>query len=135
MSNNKVKSIGYNSFGQLGYGDTIQRGNGPNSMGDYLDFVNIDQDIISIMSGGYGACIQTVSFQIKCWGDNLYGTLGTGNNVSLGDDPNEMGSYLPSVNIGSNLFVTRYNLGFFHVMTLSDSGQLKAWGHNLGGQL
>ena len=39
---NKIKCWGYNIFGQLGYGDTDERGSGPNEMGDYLPIVWIN---------------------------------------------------------------------------------------------
>jgi len=37
--NNTLKCFGYNPLGQLGLGDTLNRGDSANEMGDYLDFV------------------------------------------------------------------------------------------------
>ena len=43
MANGEIaaKCWGWNKYGQLGYGDTANRGDAPSEMGDYLPFLNI----------------------------------------------------------------------------------------------
>ena len=41
LDNLQVKCWGNAAYGQLGYGDTIQRGSGPGDMGDQLPYVNL----------------------------------------------------------------------------------------------
>lgn len=60
---------GGNSLGQLGYGDTPNRGDNANEMGDYLPFVNVGIDAISIHNYGDSICVLTTNFSVKCWFD------------------------------------------------------------------
>ncbi|CAM9950634.1 unnamed protein product, partial [Sphacelaria rigidula] len=48
---------GGNSKGQLGYGDTLSRGNTLNSMGDTIEFVSLGpHTVTSIAAGAYHTC-------------------------------------------------------------------------------
>ena len=134
-SSKQVKCWGKNDFGNLGIGDSSSRGNAGNEMGDYLPFVNLDDDAISIRAGGNSNCVLLLSLQIKCFGYNVFGQLGYGDVIDRGDDPNEMGSYLPLVNLGSNLLVSEFSVGSYHNVILFDSGKVKSFGNNDDGQL
>ncbi len=37
-------------------------------------------------------------------GDNAYGQLGLGDTLNRGDEPNEMGEFLPAVDLGVSLY-------------------------------
>jgi E3 ubiquitin-protein ligase HERC3 len=41
LDDGQLKCFGYNGFGQLGQGDTINRGDGPGEMGDSLAAVSL----------------------------------------------------------------------------------------------
>eukprot|EP01083_Nonionella_stella_P224553 799212_1 len=105
---NEVKCWGRNHYGQLGYGDTRDRGGGPNEMGDSLPVVNLGSDFtpVSIAVGGYHVCAISATKDIKCWGRNEYGTLGIGDSGNRGDGPNEMGDNLPNIDLGTNFIAT-----------------------------
>ena len=62
---------GHNSYGQLGLGDTDDRGDEFNEMGDYLDFVQFGDNFIPIhlTAGLYFNCALSSENAIKCWGE------------------------------------------------------------------
>mmetsp|Transcript_30126 Transcript_30126/g.52953 ORF Transcript_30126/g.52953 Transcript_30126/m.52953 type:complete len:100 (+) Transcript_30126:140-439(+) len=53
----------------------------------------------SICAGQHHTCVILNMGQVKCWGRNLYGQLGVGNNASRGNGLNEMGDDLPAVDL------------------------------------
>ena len=52
-----------------------------------------------------------------------------------GDEPNEMGDSLPTVNLGSGVFAKEISAGSSHVCALLNNGSVKCWGYNGEGQL
>jgi len=133
----KVKCFGNNEKGQLGYGDLNHRGGETIHMGSNLPFVNIESgsSIISITSNLYHVCSVTNNFQVKCWGDNVQGTLGLGDNEDRGDEPNEMGEYLPFVNLGPNSDVIYVKSLYYGNCALINFDSVKCWGDGAFGRL
>eukprot|EP01083_Nonionella_stella_P090469 252725_1 len=76
----KVKCFGRNNFGQLGLGDTLDRGNKINDMGDKLPEVDLGTDFIAtqIAAGCCHNCALSQSNTVKCWGFSNSGGLGLG---------------------------------------------------------
>ncbi|CAJ1452427.1 unnamed protein product [Effrenium voratum] len=73
--------------------------------------------------------------QVKCWGANTGGKLGTGNTASYGDSAGEMGANLPAVDLGTGRTAVAISLGQDHTCALLDNGSMKCWGDNSQGQL
>ena len=75
----KPVTAGSNNIGQLGLGDTENRGRYGNSMGDFLPAVSLGTNLTATAitaSGGYGCysgCSHTCALlsngQLKCWGE------------------------------------------------------------------
>lgn len=97
-----VKCWGYNIVGQLGQGDSENRGDGPGEMGDQLQLINLGRSIISdgLTAGAGHACVYLTDETIKCWGNNGSGQLGQGDKLSRGDEPDEMGDFLVPIDLG-----------------------------------
>jgi len=91
--------------------------------------------IVNIAMGVNGACARANDNRVKCWGRNVDGVLGTGDMNARGDNPQEMGVYLPVLNLGTGRFAVQMSKGVLHACALLDNGSLKCWGSNWGGQL
>ncbi|XRB08750.1 EGF-like domain-containing protein [Pycnococcus provasolii] len=137
LSNNKAKCWGNNGNGQLGYGDTIQRGDLPNTMGDNLPYVDVGtgRTVKQITAGSAQMCALLDNDKAKCWGYNYNGELGYGDTNRRGDGPNEMGENLPYVDVGTGRTVKQISAGSSHMCALLDNDQVKCWGVNGNGQL
>lgn len=137
LADGHAKCWGGNERGQLGLGDTADRGDGPGEMGDNLHAVELGtgKTAVAIAAGHLQTCALLDNGALKCWGYNGYGTLGLGDTVSRGDDPAEMGDNLPSVDLGTGRTVVAVSLGAAHACALLDDGTVKCWGHNGWGQL
>jgi len=90
LDNAQVKCWGQNDVGQLGLGDTLDRGDGFNEMGNSLQPVNIGGSADRIEVGDKFACIILTTDGIKCWGTASNGRLGYEDLAFKGDDSLDM---------------------------------------------
>jgi len=90
---------------------------------------------VDLWTGGNLVCAKAVDGRIKCWGQNADGRLGLGDTANRGDQPNEMGSNLPVLDLGLGGTVVELSVGGAHACALLDNGSLKCWGRNDKGQL
>ena len=137
LDDSTVKCWGDNFSGQLGYGNTNDRGDGPNEMGDLLPAVDLGtgRTAIAISAGNAITCAILDTGDLKCWGFGMLGELGSGSSVTRGDGPNEMGDLMPVVNLGTGRTAAAVTIGDFHVCAVLDNGSLKCWGGSSSGQL
>ena len=99
LDDNTVKCWGFNAAGQLGYGDTANRGRVPGQMGDNLPGVALGsgRTAAAVAAGAGHTCALLDNGTVKCWGDNGVGQLGYGDTADRADQPGEMGDALPIV--------------------------------------
>ena len=89
----------------------------------------------AISAGSGHTCALLTDGTIKCWGSNQFGQLGLGDTNDRGDEPGEMGSALPSVNLGTGMTAKAVSAGASHTCALLSDGTVKCWGGNNVGQL
>ncbi|NDH47471.1 MAG: hypothetical protein EBX99_06430, partial [Acidimicrobiia bacterium] len=137
LNGGDVKCWGRNHLGQLGLGDTNNRGDGSGEMGDNLPVVNLGsgRTAVSISGGQYHTCARLDNNTLKCWGHSGDGALGYGDTATRGDGPNEMGENLPVVNVGLGRTVVMVKAGATHSCAILDNDGLKCWGDNFFGEL
>ena len=145
ISNGSVKCWGGNSYGQLGQGDTRQRGDGlheeQSEMGDNLPAIDLGSDLtaVAIELGNNFVCALLNNGSVKCWGRNNRGQLGQGDTRNRGDglhqEQSEMGNNLSAISLGSDLTVRQIAPGGEHTCALLNNGDIKCWGNNARGQL
>jgi alpha-tubulin suppressor-like RCC1 family protein len=90
-----------NASGQLGLGDTNDRGIDPASMGNALDPVDLgaQHTVRSVAAGNSHTCAVLDDGTVRCWGSNPSGELGLGDTDNRGDGTGEMGDNLSLVDI------------------------------------
>ena len=126
-----VRCWGYNYYGQLGYGHRSNIGDDENplSEGD----ISVGEEVLKISLGGNFTCALLVSGNIKCWGDNTYGQLGT--SLSSTASRYQEAFYHRNIDFGTSLKAIDIASGNSHSCALFESGQVKCWGRNSNGQL
>jgi len=137
LDNGSVKCWGENSYGQLGLGDTINRGDNSSDMGDNLTAIDLgnERTATAIAAGNHHTCAILDNESVKCWGANASGQLGLGDTNNRGDNSSEMGNNLPSVDLGSGIKAKAIATGGSHTCAILDNESVKCWGANASGQL
>jgi alpha-tubulin suppressor-like RCC1 family protein len=143
LNDGKVKCFGGNYYGQLGLGDTMERGEAPNEMGDHLPGVDLGTGKTAVaVAAGYGqSCAVLNDGSVKCWGGGEWGALGLGDSIDRGGKPGQMGDNLPAVDLGTGKTAIAINAGsgsaayYDHTCAVLRDGGLKCWGSNVEGEL
>ncbi|MFK7871822.1 MAG: hypothetical protein AB8C84_01445 [Oligoflexales bacterium] len=102
LDNNDLKCWGENNYGQLGKGNTDRIGDDAGEMGDNLSAIDLGtgRHATQVELGVEAACALLDNHTVKCWGNNDYGKLGTGDGgVHKGDGASEMGDSLPAADL------------------------------------
>ncbi|KAJ1482869.1 regulator of chromosome condensation 1/beta-lactamase-inhibitor protein II, partial [Baffinella frigidus] len=139
LDNGELKCWGLNVDGQLGVGDTENRGDGANEMGVDLPSVDVGSGwtVVEVAAGDLHTCARLengAARAVKCWGDNFYGQLGVGDKIYRGG-AGTMGDSLLAVQLGTNRSALALALGGRHSCALLDDQSVKCWGRNDDGQL
>jgi alpha-tubulin suppressor-like RCC1 family protein len=136
LDNGRVKCWGDNSNGQLGQGDVRPRGA---AAGDMAALAEIDIEpglpVTSISVSRRHVCALLVAGYAKCWGANDYGQLGQGDQESRGDRAEEMGQYLPPIDLGAFREAVEVSTGTYHTCVRFSNGSVKCFGDNCSGHL
>jgi alpha-tubulin suppressor-like RCC1 family protein len=120
---------GYNSFGQLGNGNTGTNSNVPKlvSQGDRSSGVTFSR----ITAGSSHSCGIGSDGQGYCWGYNNYGQLGNGNTGTNSGVPVFVSQGARSLGVT----LTNISAGYYHTCGVGSNGQGYCWGYNNYGQL
>lgn len=161
MENGDVKCWGRNQFGQLGQGDTDNRGEGRRpcvagssascvcdvpgcldptepipagmtEMGDYLDPIPLGTAAVSVTAGCEYSCALLAGGGVKCWGGNDFGQVAIGTILPVGDSPGEVEA-LNTIPLGGPVKLLRG--GFRYACAQFEDNSMKCWGRNQNGQL
>jgi alpha-tubulin suppressor-like RCC1 family protein len=130
-----VQCWGANDRGQLGVGDTVDRGASPTSMGPSLSRVPLGTDVAGVRTGRAHVCAVSGGGSLMCWGANDRGQLGLGDTLPRGVAPGQVASYSVTVPLGSGRTVYDLAMGAQHTCVVLDTGKVKCWGDNTLGQL
>lgn len=136
LDDGQLKCWGTNGNGALGLGDSIPRGGQAGQMGDALSSVDLGagRRARSITAGYTRTCAVLDDRTVKCWGQSSL--LGIGrDDASRGDDPGEMGSALPVVDLGTGRTAKAISIGGRHTCSVLDDDTVKCWGDTPFGQV
>jgi alpha-tubulin suppressor-like RCC1 family protein len=134
-----VKCWGENDDGALGIGSeaTDIRGDDAAEMGDALPVVSLGtgRTASSLAVGRAFACAVLEDARVKCWGANLFGQLGVGDDDARGTSIAQMGDTLPEVGFEEGVTVRSVAAGLTHACAVLGDNTLRCWGANATGQL
>ncbi len=136
LTDGRLKCWGWNNEGQLGQGDTQQRGDEPGEMGNALPPINLGagRTVKTVVGGGYHLCAILDNDRVKCWGEGL--ALGLGEEgAPRGAAPGQMGDALPYVDLGAGRTAKAIALGYQTTCAILDDDRVKCWGDNSVGKL
>lgn len=121
LESGAVECWGLNDFGQLGVpADELEISFEPLAIGGLPD------GVVDLEAGTWHACVLTVGSDMWCWGRNHAGQLGDGT-MEDRSTPAKVAS-LDGV-------VARMKIAGGYSCAVTNSGGLKCWGRNQGGQL
>ncbi len=135
LEGDTVKCWGRNVNGQLGQGDTDNRGDavGEMAMLSAIALGDVSSGISAIDAHGSHACALLGDGALRCWGFGGAGQLEQGDTATLGDQPNEMGINLANARIGG--VASQVSAGTAQTCAVLTGNVLKCWGQNNAGQL
>lgn len=130
----QARCWGRNDFGQLGQGDTTDRGMNP---GDVAAMPNIPlgMAVTQVACGSFHACalgLVAGAPKVKCWGRE--GALGTGSAANVGPLPGQVAA-LPPIDLGGTFAPQAIACGDRSSCAISATGALKCWGNGGQGRL
>jgi len=136
LENGQIKCWGQNVNGQLGLGDTNNRGDDHGELGDALPVVDLGANRTAkfLAAGQYHTCALLDNAQVKCWGHNDRGQAGWGDTTPRGEKPGQMGDALAAVDMGKRSVLHISSVGG-HTCVILDDKKVKCWGENDKGQL
>jgi alpha-tubulin suppressor-like RCC1 family protein len=129
FNNGTVRCWGLNTWGQLGYENTLTIGD------DELPYTAGDVELVGtgakLAVGGRHTCALLDNGLVRCWGNNTYGQLGYNTTEHVGDGE-AIASY-GYVNLGG--LAVKLAAGYEHTCALMETGNVRCWGRNNFGQL
>ncbi|MCK6511982.1 hypothetical protein L6R29_18730 [Myxococcota bacterium] len=125
LDNDTLKCWGWNLFGQLGYGDTIQRNSPPPTPVD----LGVGRTAKALALGQNYTCAILDNDTLKCWGSNTSGQLGYGDTT--------IRTFPPANPVDLGTGRTAKALAFWDTSSCAilDNDTVKCWGSNTSGQL
>lgn len=128
LVNGDLKCWGRNNSGQLGLGHTNSIGDDelPSDVGS----VPFGSQILQLATGNQHTCALASGQNIRCWGSNLRGQIGTGNLDTIGDD--EAANSIGFINTGASGH-TLVSTGNFHTCAIGTDEKVYCFGQGANG--
>lgn len=131
LEGGSVRCWGEGTLGRLGYGSTIKVGD--NELPSAQAPVAVGGVAVQIAAGGTHTCVVLDTGEVRCWGFGLYGQLGYGNTLNVGDNPGRLPSAAGDVPVGAP--VSELVLGDNHSCVRLESRAVRCWGRGDKGEL
>ncbi|MDH3755793.1 MAG: hypothetical protein OEU32_18175 [Acidimicrobiia bacterium] len=130
LDSGALRCWGSNADGQLGYGNTIDVGDGlgPNVAAAGPVALGAGRTTTALTAGADHTCALLDNATVRCWGFNDAGELGTN---SLADPK----APAPPVDFGLERTAVQITAGDDHTCVILDDGSLRCFGENADGQL
>ena len=116
----KVRCWGFNFVGQLGTGE--ERFNQPDAL--QSKEIQFEEKALEITAGLHHACARFTSGRVKCWGGNVSGALGTGNNLDVKDAAKAPYIILPDL-------AKKISANYLNTCVILRTEKIACWGDNV----
>ena len=120
----EVQCWGANGYGQIGMPTTGDAGVSESEVP--VNVPAVGSSAVAVIAGYYHTCAVSDAGGVRCWGDDFYGQLGNGGNLS---------SSVPVSVQGLSTGIVALAAGKYHTCALSALGDVSCWGYNRDGQL
>jgi hypothetical protein len=132
LDDHRLKCWGDNEFGQLGLGDTKNRGADATTMGDNLPAVDLGtgRTATAIAAGMYTTCAILDNDTLKCWGA-FAPNPPKGLNENIGVAPEEMGDNLKPIELGVGRKPVAVAVGWSETCVALDDGSFVCFGGSI----
>jgi cysteine-rich repeat protein len=131
LETGSVRCWGHGLYGQLGYGNNSSIGDAPGETPATAGDVDVGGVVVQLAAGGEHTCALLETGAVRCWGRGLYGRLGYGNEIWIGND--ETPATAGNVDVGGG--VVQLAAGWTHTCALLETGAVRCWGFGLLGRL
>ena len=133
LDDGSVRCWGLNDTGQLGTGNRVSIGD--NEAPGSVAPVNLGpgRTAVAISAGGDHTCAVLDDGSVRCWGSGLFGQLGYGSLLAIGDD--EHPGSVPAVDLGPGRTAAAVAAGIYHTCVRLDDGGVRCWGNGANGRL
>ena len=119
--------------GRTGYDATADIADGTGTNIEDIGDVNVGATVSFLEAGETDTCVVTTSHKARCWGDNTYGQLGTGNTTNIGNSG--ANTIANMVDIPLTADVVRINSNNNTVCAVTEAGGGRCWGYGANGRL
>ncbi|MGB1846376.1 MAG: RCC1 domain-containing protein, partial [Candidatus Poseidoniaceae archaeon] len=127
LDNGDLKCWGKDNYGQLGDGGTNTDLTSPSATPIDL---GSGRTAVAVSNGLYHTCAILDNGDLKCWGSDYYGQLGTPGSNTLLNAPSST-----AIDLGTDRTAVAVSAGYFNTCAILDNGSLKCWGADGSGQL
>jgi alpha-tubulin suppressor-like RCC1 family protein len=131
VGDGSLRCWGQNVNGQLAQGNTNDIGDDPGESTVRVD-LGSGRTAVAVTAGNAHACAILDTGELRCWGNNGFGSLGQGNTNQIGDEPGETTVH---VDLGVGRTAVAVDAGDYHTCAILDTGDVRCWGRNASGQL
>ena len=138
LDNGDVRCWGAYSSGRLGIGHASCVQNictEPHRSWMAVD-LGTGRTAVAVTAGVDHTCAILDNGDVKCWGSDQYGQLGTGLGSSNGNNAGFIGSPPATpIDLGTGRTAVAISAGRYHTCAILDNGEMNCWGYNIRGQL
>ncbi|HWF25059.1 MAG TPA: hypothetical protein VG275_06415 [Solirubrobacteraceae bacterium] len=143
LDDGSVRCWGYGFYGQLGYGNMDNVGDGRVDLSGNADPTvasagPVDlggHKALAIAAGGLHTCVILDDHSVRCWGDGAYGQLGDGATSDRGDTAATIPVDLLPVFPGGDPAAVAISAGDDDTCAILDDGSVRCWGAGAYGEL
>src|SRR4051794_16899558 len=128
-----LRCWGFNREGELGIGNSDTIGDDETPAAAPPADLGPGRTATAVSAGDFHTCAVLDDGSARCWGFGQNGRLGTGSQVSIGDD--ESPASVPPVNLGPGHTAKAITAGGAHTCAILDDNTVRCWGYAFWGEL